>query len=102
MDIYSFTDIAIQKKIGEKLKTLRLKQNITQSNLADEAQVSISSVQKIEKGEIGLFDVFLRLLRVLGKLDILLPLVEEETMSPNEYYEFINTSKKKQRKRLCV
>jgi hypothetical protein len=29
----------------------------------------------------------------------MLPLVEEEQMSPNEYYEFVNAAKKKVRKR---
>jgi hypothetical protein len=29
----------------------------------------------------------------------MLPLVEEEQMSPNEYYEFVHAAKKKARKR---
>lgn len=99
MDIYSLSDNVIQKKVGERLKSLRLRQNITQTSLADESQVSLSSVKKIERGEIGSFDSFIRLLRTLGKLDVLQPLVEEEQMSPNEYYEFVNSSKKKVRKR---
>lgn len=99
MNIYSLTDSVIQQKIGDRLKSLRLRQNITQSNLAVESQVSLSSIKKIERGEIGSFDTFIRLLRTLGKLDVLQPLVEEEQMSPNEYYEFVNYSKKKVRKR---
>lgn len=99
MDIYSLSDNVIQKKVGERLKSLRLRQNITQTSLADESQVSLSSIKKIERGEIGSFDSFIRLLRTLGKLDVLQPLVEEEQMSPNEYYEFVNSSKKKVRKR---
>lgn len=99
MDIYSLSDNIILKKIGERLKSLRLRQNITQTNLADDSQVSLSSIKKIEKGEIGSFDSFVRLLRTLGKLDALQPLVDEEQMSPNEYYEFVNSSKKKVRKR---
>lgn len=99
MDIYSLSDNVIQKKVSERLKSLRLRQNITQTSLADESQVSLSSIKKIERGEIGSFDSFIRLLRTLGKLDVLQPLVEEEQMSPNEYYEFVNSSKKKVRKR---
>lgn len=99
MNIYSLTDNAIQQRIGDRLKSLRLRQNITQSNLAHDSQVSLSSIKKIERGEIGSFDAFLRLLRTLGKLDVLLPLVEEEQMSPNEYYEFVNSAKRKVRKR---
>jgi len=61
--------------------------------------VSLSSIKKIEAGEIGSFDSFIRVIRTLGLLDILLPLVEDEQMSPNEYYEFVNSAKKKSRKR---
>jgi transcriptional regulator with XRE-family HTH domain len=99
MNIYSLTDTLIQQRIGDKIKTLRLRQNITQANLASDAQVSLSSVKKIEKGEIGSFDSLIRVLRVLGKLDVLQQLVEEEEMSPNEYYEFVNSTKKKSRQR---
>ena len=38
----------IQSKIGERLKAVRLKQNITQQALAEESGVSLSSVKKIE------------------------------------------------------
>ena len=98
-DIYMLSDGMIQSKIGERLKAVRLKQNITQQALAEESGVSLSSVKKIEKGEIGSFDSLLRVLRTLGKLDVLLPLVEEEQLSPSEYYELVNKANKAQRKR---
>ncbi|WP_302350227.1 helix-turn-helix domain-containing protein, partial [uncultured Duncaniella sp.] len=91
MNIYSLTDTLIQQRIGDKIRALRLRQNITQVNLASDAQVSLSSVKKIERGQIGSFDSLIRVLRVLGKLDVLQQLVEEEEMSPNEYYEFVNS-----------
>ena len=98
-DIYMLPDGMIQSKIGERLKAVRLKQNITQQALAEESGVSLSSVKKIEKGEIGSFDSLLRVLRTLGKLDVLLPLVEEEQLSPSEYYNMVQSSKTHQRKR---
>lgn len=102
MDIYSLTDAVIQQRIGEKLKKLRLRQNITQANLATDAQVSLSSVKKIEKGEIGSFDSLIRVMRVLGKLDAFQQLVEDDEMSPNEYYEFVNSKKSKTRQRAAA
>jgi len=36
---------------------------------------------------------------MLRKLDVLLPLVEEEQLTPNEYREFVTKMKKKMRKR---
>lgn len=35
----------------------------------------------------------------MGKLDIFIPLVEEDPLSPNEYYELVNKSSKHKRKR---
>lgn len=99
MDIYTLSDSVIQKKIGERLRMLRLRQDITQMHLTEETQVSVSSIKKIEKGEIGSFESFIRVLRILGKLDIFQSLTEEEPMSPNEYYEFINSAKKRMRQR---
>lgn len=96
------SDAMILAKIGERLKSVRLKQNITQQTLAEESGVSLSSVKKIEKGEIGSFDSLLRVLRTLGKLDVLQPLVEEEQMSPSEYYEMVNKAGKSQRKRAAA
>ena len=98
-DIYMLSDMAILARIGENLKSARLKQNITQQSLSEAANVSLSTVKKIEKGEIRSFDSLLRMLRTLGKLDMLQQLVEEEQLSPSEYYNMVQASKTHQRKR---
>ena len=98
-DIYALSDVQIQKKIGEKIKATRLKQNITQESLAEFALISRSSVQKVESGEIKSFDTFLRILRTLGMLDVLHHLCKEEELSPSEYYDLVNSIKKNRRKR---
>lgn len=98
-DIYVLADTMIQRRIGEKLKAVRLKQNITQKSLAESAEVSLSTVKKIENGEISSFGSLLRILRILGKLDSLQSLVNEEQLSPNEYYNLVHAAHKKTRKR---
>lgn len=98
-NMYIMSDTVILKKIGERFRELRLKQNITQESLAEAASVSLSAVKKVEKGEIRSFDIFLRILRTLGSLDILQPLVEEQQMSPSEYYEQMNKLEAHKRKR---
>ena len=99
-DIYMLSDTIIFNRIGSNLKAARLKQNITQQSLADAAEISLSSLKKIEKGEIGSFDSLLRVLRTLGKLDVFQSLVDEEQLSPSEYYELVHSIKAKlQRKR---
>ena len=98
-NIYMLADEMILTKIGERLKAVRLKQNITQQSLAKAADVSLSSIKKIENGEIGSFDSLMRVLRILGMLDVLQPLVEEEQLSPSEYYNLVHSAKAKTRKR---
>ena len=98
-DIYMLADEVILNKIGTRLKAVRLKQNITQQRLAEESGVSLSTVKKIENGEMRSFDSLVRVLRTLGKLDVLQPLVEEEQLSPSEYYEFVHRLHSSRRKR---
>lgn len=98
-DIYGLPDILIQQRIGGKVRSIRLKQNITQQDLSNLAGVSVSTLKKIESGHISSFGSLLRLMRVLGALDLLQDLIEEVKLSPNEYYELVNSIEKHQRKR---
>lgn len=98
-EIYTLSDAQIQKRIGEKIKATRLKQNITQDSLAESSSISRSSVQKVEAGEIKSFDTFLRILRTLGMLNEISRLCDEEQLSPSEYYNMVNSAKKDRRKR---
>lgn len=93
------SDTEITKRISEKLKELRLKQNISRQDVSVSSGVSMSSIVRMEDGEIKSFESFLRILRTLGKIDVLLPLLEEEEISPNEYYKLVHSAKTKQRKR---
>ncbi|MDE5664150.1 MAG: helix-turn-helix domain-containing protein [Muribaculaceae bacterium] len=97
--IYLLSDSEIRHRLGQKIKHLRLRQNFTQASLAQQAQVSVTTLKKIEKGDISYFDSLMRLLRILGQLDVFAPLIKDDEMSPNEYFEFVEASKKKQRKR---
>ena len=101
-DIYMLADAVILNRIGSHLKAVRLRQNITQQSLADAAGVSLSSLKKIEKGEIGSFDSFLRVLRTLGKLDVLQPLVDDEKLSPSEYYHLVQSDTAKHQRQRAV
>lgn len=98
-NIYVLSDYIIKNKIGEKIKSMRLKQNITQQSLADSAEISLSAIKKMEKGDIKSFDSFLKVLRILGKLDLFQPLIEPDQLSPNEYFEIQKAAQKKERKR---
>lgn len=97
--IYMLPDGEIRRRLGQKIRHLRLRQNFTQSSLAKQAQVSLTTLKRIEKGDISYFDSLMRVLRILGELDVFSSLIKEDEMSPNEYFEFVEASKKKQRKR---
>lgn len=98
-DIYALSDSLVQKRIGEKVRAVRLRQNITQRSLAEMSSVSLSSIKKVENGEIGSFDTFIRILRTLGLLEEIQSLCEEEQLSPAEYYEMVNNTRNHRRKR---
>ena len=98
-NIYILTDVELCNRIAAKIKTVRLKQNMSQAELADKSGVSISTIKRMEDGEVKNFESLIRILRTLGKLDIFIPLVEEEQLSPNEYYELASKANKPKRKR---
>ncbi len=98
-NIYMLPDGEIRRRLGQKIRHLRLRQDFTQVSLAEQAQVSLTTLKRIEKGDISYFDSLMRVLRILGELDVFSSLIKEDEMSPNEYFEFVEASKKKQRKR---
>ncbi len=98
-DLYLLSDTAILKQIGEKLKAIRLKQNITQQSLSVSSGVPLSTLRRIENTGSGSSESLLRLMRELGMLDMLHPLTEQDQLSPQEYYELVHGAQKKMRKR---
>ena len=98
-NIYILTDTELCNRIAAKIKTVRLKQNMSQAELANKSGVSISTIKRMEDGEVKNFESLIRVLRTLGKLDVFVPLVEEEQLSPNEYYELASKANKPKRKR---
>ena len=89
-------DSEICRRLGQKISHLRLRQDFTQVSLVEQAQVSLTTLKRIEKGDISYFDSLMRVLRIL---DVLSSLIKKDEMSPNEYFEFVESRKKKQRKR---
>ena len=78
MDISEkLTDQAILEELGHRLAASRLEKNLTQVQLAEEAGVSKSTLQRLEAGEVATqLSGFVRVCRALGlleRLDVLLP-----------------------------
>lgn len=98
-NVYMLTDTDIQLRLAEKIRTLRLQQNYSQQELAERSGVSVSTIIRTENGETTSVITLVRLLRQLGKLEVLLPLLEDEPLSPTEYYRLKQAAKKPLRKR---
>lgn len=76
------TDDAILAEIGHRIQAARLKANITQAALADQAGVSTPTVQRIETGASAQFISVLRVLRALGLADRIDLLVDPPDVRP--------------------
>lgn len=81
------------------MKDLRLRQNILRQDLSLSSGVSISTIARMEDGEIKSFESLLRIVRTLGMTDVFRPLVEEEEITPSEYYRMTHSKKEKKRRR---
>ena len=77
------TDETILRELGKRLAVARLGNNLTQVQLAEQAGVSKSTVQRLELGAAATqLSGFVRVCRVLGLVERFEALVPEETASP--------------------
>jgi putative transcriptional regulator len=83
MDLYAMTDKAVLKELGYRLRTLRLRRDITQKALAERAGVSVSAVKSLEAGNARLATL-VAVLRGLGELEALGAFIPPVTVSPVE------------------
>jgi transcriptional regulator with XRE-family HTH domain len=71
------TDKTILTELGERLAKVRLERNLTQTQLAEQAGVSKSTVQRLESGGVATqLSGFIRVCRVLDlieRFELLLP-----------------------------
>lgn len=75
---------AVLMRIGQRIKETRIRQRITQEELATASGVSPLTVANIEKGKSVSLLLFISVLRSLGLLENLEQLVPEIRVSPIE------------------
>ena len=77
------TDEAILRELGERLARVRLEHNLTQAQLARQAGVSKSTVQRLELGSVATqLSGFIRVCRVLDLIERFELLIPEPVPSP--------------------
>lgn len=81
MDYYSMTDSAITAEIGMRLKSLRLRKNLTQQQLSSAVLVSLNSIKSLEGGK-GKLSTLIAVLRELDALNTLDSFIPEPGISP--------------------
>lgn len=78
------TDAAVLKELGHRLARRRLRENLTQAQLAHEAGISKRTLNRLERGESSQLASLIRVLRALGLLGNLDPVVPLPPPSPIE------------------
>lgn len=91
----SMPDFALAQNLGTFVKHHRLLQNKTQEQIAQEANISRSTLSLMEKGETVTMASFLAVLRVLNLLHVMDAFKVENQISPLELAKLEQKKKKK-------
>ncbi|MBL1276730.1 MAG: helix-turn-helix transcriptional regulator [Ectothiorhodospiraceae bacterium] len=81
MDFYTLSDKGIEKECGHRIKSLRLRKNITQKEVAGLTRLSLNAIKSLESGR-GKLSTLIVVLRELGALDHLDSFIPEISVSP--------------------
>ena len=95
--IYSLSNTEIVEKIGEKLRDIRLNDNVTRSNLQYASGVHVKTIGDAEDGKNVTLITLVAILRGLNALDLIERLVEKELVSPAALFR--NNGKPRERAR---
>jgi len=81
MRIYALSDNAIAQELGNRIKSLRLRRNITQESLAQASALSLNSIKALENGK-GKLSTLIAVMRELGALEQFEQLLPAPKISP--------------------
>lgn len=89
------SDPAIVAAIGDGLRRMRLRKNITQEQLAETSGLNRVTISRLESGRAATLLTVVQVLRALGELDMLRVFFREDELSPMQLLEL----KRKERHR---
>ena len=78
----AFTIEEWEKKIAEQVRALRLRLNLPQAVVADQAGISLTALKNLESGTGASLKTLIKALRVYGREDWLSTLAPAVTISP--------------------
>lgn len=90
-----WTDEAIVDEMGRRLKKERLNRNLTRSEIATKAGISIKTIQNVEDGKGTTVTSLVRLMRALGLVARFDALVPEPGLSPIELLKLQGRERKR-------
>lgn len=76
------TNIEILLEIGTRLRTYRLRLNLTQADLATRAGVNRTTIRDVEAGKDSQLSTLIKLLRAMGRLEELSVFLPAPSISP--------------------
>ncbi len=84
----------IMEEMGRRIKDVRISMNLTQTEMADRAGLSLATVVRMEKGESVKVENVLNVFRTIGVLQNVNLLVQEQTLRPTD---IVDVAHKRQR-----
>lgn len=88
------------KELGQKIKTYRIMNEMSQQDLEDKSGVSKRSISRLEQGESVQVDNLFKIIIALGLGDNIELLVPDQTKRPSYYLENIENKPKRVRKKI--
>ena len=92
--LYTMTDQAIAREIGQRIEQLRLEANISQQTIAEELGITSKTYRLLKEGKVK-FTTLIGALRVLNQLELVDSFIPETPFSPMELMKL--KGKKRQR-----
>ena len=78
----NLTTEELEAQLGDQFRATRLRQNLTQAEVADRAGVALNALRALEAGQGARVATLVRVVRALGKLEWLAMLHAEPSVSP--------------------
>lgn len=90
----------ILKKIGAKLKEIRVERNMKQKELSERSGLSMFSISQIETGHNTSVLSLIQVLQALDRMDMLEPFLKDKQVDPELVARFIQSQQLPQRQRV--